>query len=301
MGRQNRLLILIVVGALAVAAIPAVVSAAGGTFVDDDTSIFEADIEWLAASGVTKGCNPPTNDRFCPEDNVTRGQMAAFMKRFAGYVGAEDGTPGEADNADTVDGKHASEFLGATAKAADSDKLDGLSHEAFLKVGDKAADSDLLDGRNWSAFLSYDDDIPALQTMTGAFAAAAPNGSFGTAVISFFPQLRSDISETNTHYIGVSDPYTTQCPGPGQALAGHFCAYEEFNNSMTFQGKGFHDPGSGNLTGGAYQEGTIIYFNSSSAAGNVRGTWAVTAPLVFIPIPLSEQAGVGDSPSTSGE
>ncbi|MEA2002694.1 MAG: FG-GAP-like repeat-containing protein, partial [Actinomycetota bacterium] len=52
-----------------------------GTFVDDDSSIFEADIEWLAAEGITSGCNPPGNDRFCPDDNVTRGQMAAFLVR----------------------------------------------------------------------------------------------------------------------------------------------------------------------------------------------------------------------------
>ena len=29
------------------------------------------------------GCNPPANTRYCPGDNVTRGQMAAFMKRLA--------------------------------------------------------------------------------------------------------------------------------------------------------------------------------------------------------------------------
>ena len=52
-----------------------------GTFFDDDDSIFEADIEQLAASGITKGCNPPTNDKFCPKSNVTRGQMAAFLDR----------------------------------------------------------------------------------------------------------------------------------------------------------------------------------------------------------------------------
>jgi hypothetical protein len=51
------------------------------TFVDDDTSVFEADIDALAASGITKGCNPPANDRYCPNNPVTRGQMAAFLYR----------------------------------------------------------------------------------------------------------------------------------------------------------------------------------------------------------------------------
>jgi len=53
----------------------------GNSFIDDDASMFEADIAKLAAAGITKGCNPPTNDRFCPEDSVTRGQMAAFLNR----------------------------------------------------------------------------------------------------------------------------------------------------------------------------------------------------------------------------
>lgn len=53
-------------------------------FVDDNGSVFEQDIERLAAAGITLGCNPPTNDRFCPGDSVTRGQMAAFLHRGLG-------------------------------------------------------------------------------------------------------------------------------------------------------------------------------------------------------------------------
>ena len=53
-------------------------------FIDDNDSTFEADIEWLGAAGVTKGCNPPINDRYCPNDVVTRGQMAAFLHRSQG-------------------------------------------------------------------------------------------------------------------------------------------------------------------------------------------------------------------------
>lgn len=53
----------------------------GDLFSDDDQSTFEADIDKLATAGVTKGCNPPVNDEFCPTVNVTRGQMAAFLHR----------------------------------------------------------------------------------------------------------------------------------------------------------------------------------------------------------------------------
>lgn len=72
---------------IALLAIPTAVVAAGGTFTDDDTSIFEADIEWMAATGVTLGCNPPANDNFCPTDSVSRGAMAAFMHRYDDYLG----------------------------------------------------------------------------------------------------------------------------------------------------------------------------------------------------------------------
>jgi hypothetical protein len=56
-------------------------SASDVVFLDDDHSPFESSIEQLAASGITLGCNPPANTRFCPDDHVTRGQMAAFLTR----------------------------------------------------------------------------------------------------------------------------------------------------------------------------------------------------------------------------
>jgi len=60
-------------------------------FTDDDSSVFEADIERLAAAGITMGCNPPVNNMFCPDAPVTRGQMAAFLVRALGYTDAGDG------------------------------------------------------------------------------------------------------------------------------------------------------------------------------------------------------------------
>ncbi len=69
-------------------------------FIDDNDSIFEADIEKLAAAGITKGCNPPTNDRFCPDNPVTRGQMAAFLKRAFGLT--DQGTVDFIDDDDSV-------------------------------------------------------------------------------------------------------------------------------------------------------------------------------------------------------
>jgi len=43
----------------------------GGTFVDDDGSPHEPAIEAIVAEGVTFGCNPPVNDRYCPRSEVS--------------------------------------------------------------------------------------------------------------------------------------------------------------------------------------------------------------------------------------
>jgi len=75
-------------------------TAGGDSFTDDDGSIFQEDIEKLAFAGVTKGCNPPANTKFCPRDNVTRGQMAAFLTRAFELPTTPD--PGFAPDADDV-------------------------------------------------------------------------------------------------------------------------------------------------------------------------------------------------------
>ena len=61
-----------------------------GSFIDDDDSIFESDIEWMFAAGITRGCNPPANDKYCPDNYVTRGQMAAFLTRALGLTQQAD-------------------------------------------------------------------------------------------------------------------------------------------------------------------------------------------------------------------
>lgn len=51
-------------------------------FTDDEDSVFEDDIDAIAAAGITAGCNPPDNSRFCPEATTKRSQMASFIGRF---------------------------------------------------------------------------------------------------------------------------------------------------------------------------------------------------------------------------
>ncbi len=65
-----------------------------------DTHIFVDDINWMKTAGITNGCGDGTT--YCPEADVSRGQMAAFMHRLA--------TNGAVD-AGTLDGKNASDFV----------------------------------------------------------------------------------------------------------------------------------------------------------------------------------------------
>lgn len=130
--------------ALIVVALTAVAS---DTFNDVESShTFHDNIAWLESAGITKGCNPPDNNLYCPDDNVTRGQMAAFFERFADYLGAEDGTPAQADDADTVDGKHA---VGAGASSSEAEgKLVALDGEGVLP--DKFLPSNLINEDEWN-------------------------------------------------------------------------------------------------------------------------------------------------------
>jgi hypothetical protein len=52
-----------------------------GTFVDDDGNLHEGNIEAIAAAAITLGCQAPPEAKYCPSDSITRGQMAAFLKR----------------------------------------------------------------------------------------------------------------------------------------------------------------------------------------------------------------------------
>ena len=60
---------------------------------------FYYDIQAVAEAGVTTGCG---GGKYCPDDNVTRGQMAAFMNRL-GALGAGKTPVANADKLDGLD------------------------------------------------------------------------------------------------------------------------------------------------------------------------------------------------------
>lgn len=88
---------------VAMGVLGAATAGAQQSFLDvPEDHLFHGDIEWMKETGVTRGCNPPANTNYCPEDFTTRGEMAAFFHRFSdsGVI-----------NAGTLDGKDSTEFV----------------------------------------------------------------------------------------------------------------------------------------------------------------------------------------------
>lgn len=89
-----------------------------------DAHPFSADVAWLAREELTRGCNAPWNDQFCPERPITRGQMAAFLVR------ALDLAPAESTFVDAAGSVHESE-IGALAAAGATRGCDPLDNTRF--------------------------------------------------------------------------------------------------------------------------------------------------------------------------
>lgn len=121
----KRSVTIVAVVALVLGAIPLGIMAAHNFTDVPNDHVFHGDIEWLAEADVTRGCNPPANTLFCPEDNVTRGQMAAFLNRLANNQVVNAATAQTANTANTAD------TAGHADTADDADTLDGMDSSAF--------------------------------------------------------------------------------------------------------------------------------------------------------------------------
>ena len=132
----------VVIGVTAAIVAPTAVWAADRFTDVPDTNVFHDDITWLANAGVTLGCNPPDNTLFCPGDNVTREQMAAFMRRLAKNQVVDAATAVTAEDAATA------------ATAEDADMLGGEEPEAYTTQID-AASQDFYVGGAAGSFTGY--------------------------------------------------------------------------------------------------------------------------------------------------
>ena len=110
-----------------IVAVPIVVYASHQFTDVPNTNPFHADIDWLADAGVTKGCS---TTQYCPKDNVTREQMAAFMRRLSG----NDGGVAPSVNADKVDGYNLAQFAPRAAFNNTTDAPDGADYTLSTTV-----------------------------------------------------------------------------------------------------------------------------------------------------------------------
>ena len=101
--RKSTLVTVLVVGALL---IPAAVYASHQFTDVPDSHTFHDAIAWMKDNSITVGCNPPANTQYCPEDNVTRGQLSGFMRRLA---------DNQVVDAGALEGKDGSHYQGSVA------------------------------------------------------------------------------------------------------------------------------------------------------------------------------------------
>jgi hypothetical protein len=65
-------------------ALPVPAKATVNSFIDDNTSRFEPFIETAKENGLVVACNPPANDKVCPNDPVTLGAMVLMLTPAVG-------------------------------------------------------------------------------------------------------------------------------------------------------------------------------------------------------------------------
>jgi hypothetical protein len=106
--RRSSLVAMLVVGAILV---PLGVFASHQFNDVPDSHIFHTGISWMKDHNITVGCNPPANTNYCPDENVTRGEMATFMKRLA---------ENNVVDAATLDGLDSTELVRANTTAGPS-------------------------------------------------------------------------------------------------------------------------------------------------------------------------------------
>jgi len=160
-------------------------SASGATdyFTDDNGTTHEANINKIAELGITTGCTPTT---FCPQDFVTRAQMASFLARML------DPLP--------------------TTKTNFFSDDDGLSHEVNIN---KIANIGVTTGCATGKYCPYENVTRAQMASFLARALTLPN-----ATIDYFSDDTNSGHEADINKVaeagitlGCTTAGTTFCPG----------------------------------------------------------------------------------------
>lgn len=164
---RSRLIAFFVAMTVVIAAPMAVI--ASDVFTDvPDSNVFHDDISWLKNAGVTIGCNPPANTEFCPSDNVTREQMAAFMHRLAENEVVNAATAVDAESAQAINGVTISRFFAQVAPNTVDAAIDTFGPVTLSGSCDAAGEPMLR--------ASWDEEVNHM-TFNGATSSLFGNGS----------------------------------------------------------------------------------------------------------------------------
>lgn len=190
---QHRRMLFILLGTLLVGSLGT--PAAASSFVDvPDDNPFVDDIEWLAAEGITLGCNA-AGDRFCPTDYVTRGQMAAFLNRALGLA---------ATSTDFFTDDDGSIFEDDINRLAAAGITQGCDTGLFCPT-------DYVTRQQMAAFLHRAID-PAPLAVTGLIVTLS--GGSGEIDVSWEPNPETDIDHYNVWFSELPGPPKTLVPEP---------------------------------------------------------------------------------------
>lgn len=168
-------------------AIPSVAIAAH-RFDDVPTShTFHGAIDWMADNGITLGCNAAGTE-YCPNDSVTRGQMAAFMYRISGN---DPSVQPSVAASSALEANHALTASSAD-QAANAVLLDGVSKNGYLP-----SVSGLF--WDWNTALPIGGEEPVL-IWSGSVTAGSANSSYAEVAIDGTFQLVDTASTLATDY-----------------------------------------------------------------------------------------------------
>lgn len=183
--RRFRRFSVVSVAALMVTTVIATAVIASNVFTDvPDTNQFHGSITWMSENEVTRGCNPPDNDQYCPTDNVSREQMASFMRRLAQTQGTVGDEVTDASDQVTIDAATGIEVasIQVTPKAEANVALN-----AHVTIGSTAAS----DG----GYDIYRDSCTGTLVASGSWQTGAVDESFTFALTG------TDVVSADTTYV----------------------------------------------------------------------------------------------------
>lgn len=184
--RRNRKAIALIAGVMLLIPLTAM---AGSVFDDvDDTDVHIDGITFVRDTGISIGCDAANN--FCPDDPVTRAQMATFMHRLSG----NDPDTNPAVDADRLDGFDANELIRASFDTVDSG--------ALLGTDGVAAETTMVAPTDGILIIRASSDVESSSTGDTIFCEIQMNGdlinSSRRAVHVDFPDQPVDICATDT-------------------------------------------------------------------------------------------------------